>query len=255
MPSNTEGLPTNPCQDFCLALKAARERKGITLAQISNATKIPADLFAALERSDMRRWPKGLFRRSFFRDYARTVGLPVEDLCAEFVRLFPDDGSPSAKPSEIPVDSPASDEVRLALDLDWHGPRAPIVARLLAAIADGTIVWLIAIPVAWVAGLDLFATVAIVTLGYFSVATVTLGESPSKWVASRWLNVAALSRLMASIRNGATRVIGEVAQMSAWLKRDPPGEQEAAAPENREWISDARRVGEPRLRVRIKVPH
>jgi hypothetical protein len=103
----------NSCEEFCRALKAARERKGITLAQISTATKIPAYLFAALEHNDLRRWPKGLFRRSFFRDYAKSVGLPVADVCAEFVRLFPDDGSPSAEPAETPVESAASDEV------DW----------------------------------------------------------------------------------------------------------------------------------------
>ena len=48
-------------------------------------------MFAALERSDLRRWPNGLFRRSFFRDYVRMIGLPVAEACDEFVRLFPDD--------------------------------------------------------------------------------------------------------------------------------------------------------------------
>jgi cytoskeletal protein RodZ len=90
MPLNSESLSTNSRQEFCLALKASRERNGITLDQIADTTKIPASVFAALERNDLRRWPKGLFRRSFFRDYARTIGLPVAEACAEFVRLFPD---------------------------------------------------------------------------------------------------------------------------------------------------------------------
>ena len=47
-------------------------------------------MFAALERGDLRRWPKGLFRRSFFQDYVRMIGVPVAEACAEFVRLFPD---------------------------------------------------------------------------------------------------------------------------------------------------------------------
>ena len=76
MPLNSESLSTHSRQEFCLALKAARERAGITLAEIADKTKIPASLFAALERNDLRRWPKGLFRRSFFRDYARMIGVP-----------------------------------------------------------------------------------------------------------------------------------------------------------------------------------
>ena len=88
---NNEGLPAHSRETFCLALKALRERNGVALAQIESTTKIPAYLFVALERNDLSRWPKGLFRRAFFRDYARMIGLPVAEACAEFVRLFPDE--------------------------------------------------------------------------------------------------------------------------------------------------------------------
>ena len=141
MPLNTEVLPTYSRDDFCLALKRARERKGITLAQIAQNTKIPAFLFAGLERNDLRRWPKGLFRRSFFRDYARMIGLPVAEACAEFVRLFPDD--PSAEvihPPEAATEAEQDSDLRLSLDSEWHGPRASVLARLLAALIDTVIV-------------------------------------------------------------------------------------------------------------------
>jgi hypothetical protein len=91
MPANSEPLPTDTREHFCCALKAARESKGISLDEIEKATKIPAYLFAALERCDLKRWPHGLFRRSFFRDYARTIGLPVTEACAAFVQLFVDE--------------------------------------------------------------------------------------------------------------------------------------------------------------------
>lgn len=90
MPLNNTPTPTHSPEEFCLALKALRERKGIALAEISSATKIPVFMFVALERGDLRRWPKGLFKRSFFRDYVRTIGAPVDETCAEFIRLFPD---------------------------------------------------------------------------------------------------------------------------------------------------------------------
>lgn len=82
------GQPTYSPEDFCLALKAVRERKSITLDHIAEVTKIPVSVFAALERGDLRHWPKGLFGRSFFRAYAEMIGLPVDKACAEFLRLF-----------------------------------------------------------------------------------------------------------------------------------------------------------------------
>ena len=91
MPLNSAPTPTHSPEEFCLGLKAARERKGITLAEISSATKIPVSVFVALERGDLRRWPKGLFRRSFFRGYAKTIGVPLAETFAEFIRLFPDE--------------------------------------------------------------------------------------------------------------------------------------------------------------------
>ena len=103
MSFNSDTLHFDSREEFCLALKAAREQQGITLSAIAEATKIPADMFAALERCDLRRWPNGLFRRSYFRDYARTLGLPVGDVCREFLRLFPEeDAAAAAKPDSKP---------------------------------------------------------------------------------------------------------------------------------------------------------
>ncbi|MEP6783440.1 MAG: helix-turn-helix transcriptional regulator [Acidobacteriota bacterium] len=173
MPFNSESLPTETREEFCLALKAARERKGISLAEIADVTKIPAGLFEALERNDLRRWPKGLFRRSFFRDYATAIGLPVMDACNAFVRLFCED-APPADPEAAPMaeqppmsGAPARDALMAA-------------KRLAAAIA---------------------------------------------------------SRLFASEDAAAPKPVDD--------------------PEARTWTSDARRVGPPerRLRVRIKMPH
>lgn len=173
--------------EFCLALKAARERNGITLAAIANATKIPTSLFAALERGDLRHWPKGLFRRSFFRDYVRMIGLPVADTCDEFVRLFPDDGGAERAKAAGRANETGQeeDDVRLALDAAWHGPRASILSRLLTALVDSGVVVLVAAALARVGGIDWTTTTAIVALAYFSLATVLFGETPAKWAIAR----------------------------------------------------------------------
>ena len=123
-------------QEFCLALKAARERRGISLREIAESTKIPASLFAALERNDLRHWPKGLYRRSFFRDYARAIGLPTAEVCEEFVRLFPDDESlVSTKGAGAADPATGAGELRLVLDASWRGPRRQsVLFRYVAAM-------------------------------------------------------------------------------------------------------------------------
>ncbi len=76
-------------QTFGPRLRRERERRGIALAAIAEATKVDVDLWEGLERSDFSRWPGGLFARAFIRDYARIVGLDADDLVDEFCRLFP----------------------------------------------------------------------------------------------------------------------------------------------------------------------
>lgn len=230
MPFNNEDLSTDSRREFCLFLKTARENKGITLDTIAKATKIPAYLFSGLERNDLRRWPKGLFRRSFFRDYVKTIGLP-DHLCAEFGRLFPDDsGATAAAPAAVAGDVDQESNLRLSLDPEWHGPRTPVLLRLLAASLDAVVI-LIAGAISWVAGIDQFATTAILGLAYFSLATAVFGETPASWAIS---HRDAIARRFASTIAKA---------------RPEPTEEPEAQP----WLTDAHRVGSPRLRVRIKV--
>jgi transcriptional regulator with XRE-family HTH domain len=88
---------------FCAELKAARESSGLSLAAIAAASKVSVALFTALERGDISRWPKGIYRRSFFRAYAEAVGLPADAAVAEFLRLFPDEAAAEARPLSGPT--------------------------------------------------------------------------------------------------------------------------------------------------------
>ena len=236
MPFNSESSYTESCQEFCLALKATRERKGITLAQIANATKIPAYMFAALERCDLRRWPKGLFRRSFFRDYARMIGLPPAETCAEFIRLFPDDqGMELEKAAGAGNDADRASDLRLAFDAEWHGPRTSVLSRLLAVLIDAGTVTLLAVAIAWMAGMDRPTTAAIVALAYFSLATALFGESPAKWTMSR-------RRSIIDALTHGTAVVAAAWKRSADAISNVLGGTGAATPEPPQ-----------RLRVRVKM--
>src|SRR5438093_3162457 len=77
--------------DFGRKLREARERRGISLRQIANATKISMTVLEALERNDLSRLPGGIFSRAFVRSYAVQVGLDPETTIEEFAAQFPND--------------------------------------------------------------------------------------------------------------------------------------------------------------------
>jgi transcriptional regulator with XRE-family HTH domain len=75
--------------DFGTRLREARERKGVTLREIANATKISVRALEALEHNDLSRLPGGIFSRAFVRSYAVQAGLDPEVTVEDFVRQFP----------------------------------------------------------------------------------------------------------------------------------------------------------------------
>jgi transcriptional regulator with XRE-family HTH domain len=70
-------------------LRRERERRGISLETIASVTNVSIELWKGFEANDLSRWPKGLFARSFVRDYAKAVGLDANEVVDDFCRLFP----------------------------------------------------------------------------------------------------------------------------------------------------------------------
>jgi hypothetical protein len=64
-------------------LVEARQRRGLTLNDISKSTKIPLSLLRAIECDDAARLPPGFFTRAFVRAYANEVGLDGDELLDE----------------------------------------------------------------------------------------------------------------------------------------------------------------------------
>ena len=93
-----------PPADFGTTLRDARERRGVTLRQIANATKIAVSVLDALERNDISRLPGGIFGRAFVRSYAVEVGLDPEATIQQFMTQFPHDsvtvGHPTSEQTE-----------------------------------------------------------------------------------------------------------------------------------------------------------
>src|SRR5438876_5461999 len=81
------------------ALREARERRGVSLRQIANATKISVAALEALERNDISRLPGGIVSRAFVRSYAIEVGLDPETAIHEFITQFPNDAVTAGHPA------------------------------------------------------------------------------------------------------------------------------------------------------------
>lgn len=90
--------------DFGSKLRQARERKGVTLREIANRTKISIAVLESLERSDISRLPGGIFSRAFVRSYAKEVGLDPDSTVEEFIGLFPHDSVTAGHPRSDQVE-------------------------------------------------------------------------------------------------------------------------------------------------------
>ena len=65
-------------------LQREREMRGVTLQEISAATKISVRFLQALEAEEFTKLPGGIFTRSFIRAYAKYLGLDEDRVLAEY---------------------------------------------------------------------------------------------------------------------------------------------------------------------------
>jgi transcriptional regulator with XRE-family HTH domain len=170
---------------FSAHLRAARESKGVSLQQIAAASKINVSLLKGLERGDVSRWPKGLYRRSYLRDYLRAVGLPIETTVADFVRLFPDD-------EDLPIETTRACEedespaLSMTLEGNEDGWRIRVRRHAAAAIIDAGVVLIASGVLALWVQADFSVALASIALVYYSVTTTALGHSlGAHWVVDR----------------------------------------------------------------------
>jgi transcriptional regulator with XRE-family HTH domain len=160
---------------YCAQLKDARERRGITLAEIAARSKVNEGLYAALERADVSRWPTGIYRRSFFREYALALGLPVDATLSEFQQLFPEDGE-QWTPATLAI---SAGPLRMTLaDRVWLRT-SPV--QVLAALIDLLLVAVITAAIASWMPIGVSTVAAVVAAIYYSLATACLACSPGAW--------------------------------------------------------------------------
>src|SRR5438132_13616275 len=94
-------------------LRQAREERGISLRQISDATHIGVRFLQAIESDNYSILPGGIFTRSFVRSYARYIGIDEEQALARYNQQLEEQGgepprTPAARFEGIEDEEPSS---------------------------------------------------------------------------------------------------------------------------------------------------
>lgn len=88
-------------------LKLEREKRKITLEEVSVSTKIGTRMLQALEENDFDQLPGGIFNRGFVRAYSRVLGLDEEQTVADYLQASGD--IPSTRAHAASVETAAQD--------------------------------------------------------------------------------------------------------------------------------------------------
>jgi cytoskeletal protein RodZ len=99
-----------------LGLAECRKSKGISLSQISEATKISRRYLEAIEQGEFKALPGGVIGVNYVRQYARASGYDEQDLVAIYRKLAP------PEPLEPTPQAPDAWSCRLRDSLSWLFP-------------------------------------------------------------------------------------------------------------------------------------
>ena len=162
-----------------------RERRGITLDEIAKATKIPAALFAGLERGDCARWPAGVYSRAYVRAYAEAIGLDPNEAVEDFTAAFGDTVWPDGGAQTPARRLRAAGALRLSMDDEPEVRQARVIRRTALAAADLVIAFGLAVTAHLTLDTTLWTTVG-VALAYHATGRVLTDEPLHAWVAGRF---------------------------------------------------------------------
>ena len=126
-------------------LKQEREKRKITLEQISSSTKIGTRMLQALEEGKFNQLPGGIFNKGFVRAYSRVVGLDEDQTVAEYLQASGDAAPVSTEiaPREDGARENEENISRLEAASGAHPRQLPwgLFAALLLLIALALSLW------------------------------------------------------------------------------------------------------------------
>jgi transcriptional regulator with XRE-family HTH domain len=157
-------------------LRRERERRGVTLAQISEQTKVSVSLLEGLEADDLSRWPGGIFRRSFARSYASAIGLDRDLVVRRIDEEHPEPGAASVLPiAPPPENAPVSPHDRSG-GTGNPATRTANDVRLRAALLDLLVA--LAIGLGFAAGGSRLLWPVLAIAAYHALGLLLVGMSP-----------------------------------------------------------------------------
>lgn len=165
---------SDQCADLGATLRAHRERRGITLDAMAASMKIQRTLLVDLERNDVSRWPQGIYRRAFLRQYAMLVGLPPEFVLQQ-CELFPE----VRQPARLSAAATGSSELRLTMDDMPLRGRSAAFSRVVNVAGMLGLVLATSGLLALMTGFSFLAVCGVVALIWYPLASALYGNGVS----------------------------------------------------------------------------
>src|SRR3989344_6308316 len=69
-------------------LAQVRQKKGLTLKDVEDATKIKSTFLSSIEKGEYQDLPSPAYAHGFVKNYAQFLGIPVREIMALFRREF-----------------------------------------------------------------------------------------------------------------------------------------------------------------------
>jgi transcriptional regulator with XRE-family HTH domain len=133
LPSDDDGDPANPTlqseADIGAALRAIRERRGLSLDEVAEATRVRRAYLADIEAMRLERLPSRPFTTGYIRAYAEALGLDGEAAAERFKAEEPD------------LDEPLHAPVGVGVERD---PRVAAIVAAVVVMLAAIILWNVA---------------------------------------------------------------------------------------------------------------
>ncbi len=114
-------------------LRREREMRGVSLDEISAATRISTRFLEAIENDQWDRLPGGVFNRGFIRSIARFLGLDEDSLVAEYALGHSNGAPPQANTASVSV-------LANRMPRNWR-PALAAVAVIVVVVAGAIFGW------------------------------------------------------------------------------------------------------------------
>lgn len=127
-------------EELGLTFKQEREKKGLSIEAVMEATKISRSNLVALENGDRSAIPHPVYAKGFVKSYARYLGLDADELSMVIDREFQDENS---LPEELAYDvSPAAEKAFHDGEIMEVGKKSswPLILVLVFLLAIGVFV-------------------------------------------------------------------------------------------------------------------